>query len=910
MQGTINKNSIIIFILAFLVEVALAETINVSGKVALEGESDHSNIKVLFEAVSPSAIQDSTYTGSDGSYTKNLEVGIYNVHFTKDGFQPQEIPDQFFDENIVLENVSMPVGTVVYVQGSVHGEWASDNIYVVTDSIYVQTGNMLTINPGTKVKFNAGQSLTVSGYLIADGAPDDSIVFTSNQSVPMPADWGSIYINDSPMSLVDHVIYEYASNGINGHGSQSGEMTITNSRFDNLHVDAYGVKLGDNENSNCYGKTNISYNNIKVAGPWLIYTPYAETQGTYIGNYLESTDGSGSGMYIKYSDGMVCDSNTIVTGRCNGYGIDAYDSDNAVVRYNSISGDYLDVGLRLQSSDNCKIIGNQISMEGENYNGGNYGYYLEDSEGDSVLNNLFFAKGELSSIYAFRLNSTNNFYFENNHIEITAENGDNSYWYGFCYGSGHIFLDNTVIIKHDYYNEASAFRSVDNSLIQNNYIEVTSRMYDEDNYDESTAIYGSDNIILNDTLVLGDRTRGIYGHDLTIKDCIIESPNSNNDYEAIYLNGSNNTVQNVDIRNTDRGIYISSASNTLINRNRIQVDSEYGIQANNNSNPNIFKNTIVGDNQGTGILVNNNSNPILRNNHIEDFSTGMEINSTVNQCQYNNLYNISTNFSGTDLPSQIGNFATTNNNDTECDIYWNISENPLFYSHDPQDSLYLEPMGNSPLVNAGYPDSSSSDGTVSDIGAESYFHHLVIQHEQLQSTNNTTGPYSVQAKIYSPQGNSINEAFCYYSTDGGNTFTELSMTNSSQDTFQADIPGQNLNTSIDYYLFASDGSNDLTAPFDTSRTMYSFFITMFTNFANLSASSNSDGTINLAWERPQPISGQLVNLRLYRHTASGVPLDADHLYAEMDDSLTTFTDQNVEEGGSYYYKLTGLVVEN
>ena len=74
--------------------------------------------------------------------------------------------------------------------------------YVVTSSVLVQQGVTLTINPGVEVKFNGGTSLRIDGELIAQGASDNKITFTSNQTTPDLGDWGCIFFTNTSTDAV------------------------------------------------------------------------------------------------------------------------------------------------------------------------------------------------------------------------------------------------------------------------------------------------------------------------------------------------------------------------------------------------------------------------------------------------------------------------------------------------------------------------------------------------------------------------------------------------------------------------------------------------------------------------------------------------------------------------------------
>ena len=95
--------------------------------------------------------------------------------------------------------------------------------YIVTGSIIVQTGATLTIQPGTRVKFDSQKALTVQGTLVARGTAASPITFTSNVANPAKGDWGYIHFTDTSIdatfdgdgnytggSALQYVIVEYA----------------------------------------------------------------------------------------------------------------------------------------------------------------------------------------------------------------------------------------------------------------------------------------------------------------------------------------------------------------------------------------------------------------------------------------------------------------------------------------------------------------------------------------------------------------------------------------------------------------------------------------------------------------------------------------------------------------------------
>jgi hypothetical protein len=116
-------------------------------------------------------------------------------------------------------------GTPVSGTISSNTTWAVDGSpYIVTGIITVNSGVTLTIQPGTIVKFEFGNSkrMSVSGSLVADGTPESKIVFTSvrddsyagdtnndgSATVPQPGDWEKITLTNSS-SVIDNVVIKY-----------------------------------------------------------------------------------------------------------------------------------------------------------------------------------------------------------------------------------------------------------------------------------------------------------------------------------------------------------------------------------------------------------------------------------------------------------------------------------------------------------------------------------------------------------------------------------------------------------------------------------------------------------------------------------------------------------------------------
>ena len=115
------------------------------------------------------------------------------------------------------------------VSGEISGIWESLNDYFVIGDITIPEGDTLTIKPGVNIYFDGMYSIISEGIIIADGEENAPILFTSNQPVPQPNDWGVIELH-SPNNVFRFVQYKYAANGIEGHdisGSIFENCTLT-----------------------------------------------------------------------------------------------------------------------------------------------------------------------------------------------------------------------------------------------------------------------------------------------------------------------------------------------------------------------------------------------------------------------------------------------------------------------------------------------------------------------------------------------------------------------------------------------------------------------------------------------------------------------------------------------------------
>ena len=136
--------------------------------------------------------------------------------------------------------------------------WTADKVYVINGSVDVGNNAVLTIEPGTVIKFNAGSSLNI-GYssnatIIANGTAALPITFTSSAGLPAAGAWDGLYFYSYTLnnSSLKYCNIQYA--GSNTVGA----------------INLYGCDLA------------IDYCNISNSGSNGIYTSYSAPKGGFV----------------------------------------------------------------------------------------------------------------------------------------------------------------------------------------------------------------------------------------------------------------------------------------------------------------------------------------------------------------------------------------------------------------------------------------------------------------------------------------------------------------------------------------------------------------------------------------------------------------------------------------------------
>jgi len=174
-----------------------------------------------------------------------------------------------------------------------------------------------------------------------------------------------------------------------------------------------------------------------------------------------------------------------------------------------------------------------------------------------------------------------------------------------------------------------------------------------------------------------------------------------------------------------------------------------------------------------------------------------------------------------------------------------------------------------------------------------------IYHTGLPNSSNIAGPYTVTASIFDNQGSPITSAKIFYRVNGG-TFSQVNMA-AAKDllyTFTGNIPGQAINSTIEYYLTATDGTDNYILPLNAPAELFSFQITGFPPYG-LSLTDLNNGTVRLDWQKPVNLTG-FSHYKIYRSEQTGfIPGTLNRIATSITD--TSYLDITIEDFHRYYY---------
>jgi hypothetical protein len=319
----------------------------VDGYAYLDGEADHSGINVAFERTAPDSWNGSTSTNSSGYYTIELDLGVYDITYTKDGYDSILETDKMINSNISLSNVTLTEhinsinvpadystiqsaidysinGDVIHVQPGTYVEninFNGKNITVASlflttqDKSYIsqtiidgnQNGTVITFNSGenstsilTGFTIRNGQGIDAGGIYIRYSSPSLKNLILDNNSGEQS---GGIYCDHSSTSMRNLIISNntaWVGGGISFHYAN---VSLTNVLINNNEAYHPHPTVGMGGGIYLF-RTNISLSNVTISNNSAYTTGggvHYEGDGYSISlvNSIVSSNEGNYGMYVE-----------------------------------------------------------------------------------------------------------------------------------------------------------------------------------------------------------------------------------------------------------------------------------------------------------------------------------------------------------------------------------------------------------------------------------------------------------------------------------------------------------------------------------------------------------------------------------------------------------------------------------
>ena len=300
---------------------------------------------------------------------------------------------------------------VTFVEGNITVDttWTLANSpYRAINDVIVDSGVLLTIEPGVEIQFADGFSLNIEGSLYAVGTDANQILFTSSRSSPSPGVWDTIRFkgNSSEQFTLEHVTVEYAT-----HAVTTESLGIANIEDSHLSkcaesgIDVIGKNHVFIENNiiietknGITGKGSVASSNI-LSG--------ISASNNIISNSLED------GVYLANADKIqeiILSSNTILSSGGNGiYGGASSEISSVILNSNNVSLN-IESGVYINCDGGSPIISDVIISGNTVVQNNRHGVHLRSSASGSgmtaYINNVVLSSNIAS------LNGEKGIYFE------------------------------------------------------------------------------------------------------------------------------------------------------------------------------------------------------------------------------------------------------------------------------------------------------------------------------------------------------------------------------------------------------------------------------------------------------------------------------------------------------------------
>ena len=136
----------------------------------------------IIGAIINDGTSDVAISGAGGTYSFEIEAGTYTFTCTAEGYNLQVMADVEVDagESTIINFQLEPIN-IILINSNIIGNvtWTNNNIYLIDGEILIHS--VLTIEPGTLIKFKDGANWVIQGaaggLIIAEGSTLQPIVF-------------------------------------------------------------------------------------------------------------------------------------------------------------------------------------------------------------------------------------------------------------------------------------------------------------------------------------------------------------------------------------------------------------------------------------------------------------------------------------------------------------------------------------------------------------------------------------------------------------------------------------------------------------------------------------------------------------------------------------------------------------
>ncbi len=439
--------------------------VTIDGFCYLAGMSDHSGTKVLFNAVSPPAFTDSTFTNEDGSFAIEISSGTYTVQYSHKYWESYTIPGEIelledttltgitlnhdcitVDGFCYLAGMSNHLGTKVLFSG-VNPSATTDSTFTNEDGSFaiMLSAGIYTVHyshegwePYTipeEIEFVEDTTLA-NVTLSLEVIGSQSGIWSTGETYNVV---GDISVNFSDTLIIEHGVtikfmgfYSFTIYGtLFAEGTETDSILFTSGEQEPRHNDWNHIKFEGNSSSNSL----ISYSKVEYAtyGIYCDASSPSISNNTIINNGRDGGDGNPPG--DGYGSGIYCvnsscpDINNNIIGNNGGEGGDYY------YQFLGSKG----YGFNIISNNNGNGSESRTPSSGS---GNGYGIYCDNSS-PNISNNTIIKNGgnagkslswPAEDGYGSGIYCVNSSYPSINDNIISDNGGDGGIGEGYCSG--------------------------------------------------------------------------------------------------------------------------------------------------------------------------------------------------------------------------------------------------------------------------------------------------------------------------------------------------------------------------------------------------------------------------------------------------------------------------------------------